>query len=75
MRLVVGRFYIFAIPSYHGYIISLSLILHRLLLDLNSRDRDVLEVNDNNIECSNLKSQKYMRSRNVPTKRHKNATS
>ena len=25
----------------------------------------MLEVNDNNIECSNLKFQKYMRSRNV----------
>ena len=41
-----------------------------ILLDLNSKDRDVLEVNDNNIECSNLKFQKYMRSRNVPIKRH-----
>ena len=39
-------------------------ILHRLLLDSNSKDRDMLEVN-NNFECSNLKFQKYMRSRNV----------
>ena len=45
-------------------------ILLRLLLDLNSKDRDILEVNSI-IYCSNLKFQKYMHSRNVPTLRHK----
>ena len=45
-------------------------ITHRLLLDLNSKDWEMLEVNNNIIYCSNLKYQKYMRSRNVPINSH-----
>ena len=45
-------------------------ITHRLLLDLNSKDRDMLEVINNIIYCNNLKFQQYLRSRNVPIKRH-----
>ena len=40
-------------------------ITHRLLLDLNSKDRDMLEGNNNIIYHSNLKFKKYMCSRNV----------
>ena len=37
-------------------------ITRRLLLDLNNKDRDMLEVNNNNnIYCILLKFQKYMR--------------
>ena len=60
-------------PSWHNFATKNSgyrrYITHRLLLDLNSKDRDMLEVN-NIIYCSNLKFQKYMRSQNVPIKRH-----
>ena len=38
------------------------------LFDLNSKDRDMLEVNNNNI-YSDLKIQKYMHSQNVQTPR------
>ena len=44
-------------------------ITHGLLIDLNSKDRAMLEVNNNIIYCSNLKFL-HMRSRNVPIKRH-----
>jgi hypothetical protein len=61
-------------PSWHKFATKNSgyrrYITHRLLLDLDSKDRDMLEVNNNIIYCSNLKFQKYMHSRNVPIKRH-----
>ena len=45
-------------------------IAHGLLFDLNGKDRDIIEFNNNIIDCSNLKWKKYMRSRNVPIKHH-----